>query len=307
LSQLTQEQQEQGAGSALRGAGLRSWRRHSAYLGVLPFGILVLVFLVWPTYSVVTGAFQNSGGSFTISTVKTVFTSPSHITAFKNTIELSAITALVGALLGSLMAWAVSSGKPDSFMRRITLSASGVLAQFGGVMLTFAFLATFGFNGFVTTLLTKEFPHSIFAHPGWLYGIGGLCVVYTFFQIPLMFLVFLPAIDNLKPQWREASSGLGGSTSEYWRRIGIPVLVPSFLGAALLLFANSFSAYATAASLISQGSIITPLEISTALSSETGVANAATAKALGLGMVIVVGIVMTLYTLMRRRVSKWEQ
>jgi putative spermidine/putrescine transport system permease protein len=294
-------------GSAIRGAGHRSWRRHSAYLGALPFGVLVLVFLVWPTYSVVTGAFQDSKGSFTISTVKAVFTDPGHITAFKNSIEVSTITALVGAILGSLFAWAVSTGKSDGLLRRATLSASGVLAQFGGVMLTFAFLATFGFNGFVTSFLTKEFPHSLFAHPDWLYGIVGLCVVYTFFQIPLMFLVFLPAIDNLKPQWREASSGLGGSTAEYWRRIGLPVLAPSFLGAALLLFANSFSAYATAASLISQGSIITPLEISTALSSETGAANAATAKALGFGMVIVVAVVMTLYTLMRRRVSKWEQ
>ena len=122
-----------------------------------------------------------------------------------------------------------------------------------------------------------------------------------------MFIVFLPTVDNLKPQWREASDGLGGSTFEYWRRIGIPVLTPSFLGSFLLLFANSFSAYATAASLISQGSIITPLEISTALSSETGSSNPALAKALSLGMVIVVVIVMTLYTLLRKRVSKWEQ
>jgi len=307
LSQVTSSVQEKGTGSALRGAGPLRWRRHSAYLGVLPFGILVLVFLVWPTYSVVTGAFQNSHGSFELHTVKAVFTDPGHITAFKNSIEISAITALVGAILGSLFAWAVATGKPDGLLRRTTLSASGVLAQFGGVMLTFAFLATFGFNGFVTTFLASQFPNSFLAHPDWLYGFLGLCVVYTFFQIPLMFLVFLPAIDNLKPQWREASSNLGGTTLEYWRRIGIPVLIPSFLGSALLLFANSFSAYATAASLISQGSIITPLEISTAMSSETGVANASTAKALGLGMVIVVGVVMTLYTLMRRRVSKWEQ
>lgn len=307
MSQRTPTVQEKGAGPASSGAGLRSWRRHSAYLGVLPFGILVLVFLVWPTYSVITGAFQNSDGSFTTKTVTTVFTNSAHMAAFKNSIEISTITALVGAILGSLFAWAVSTGKPDGTLRKITLSASGVLAQFGGVMLTFAFLATFGFNGFITTFLGKQFPHSFIAHPNWLYGIGGLCVVYTFFQIPLMFIVFLPAIDNLKPQWREASSGLGGTTAEYWRRIGLPVLAPSFLGSALLLFANSFSAYATAASLISQGSIITPLEISTALSSETGVANAATAKALGLGMVIVVALVMTMYSLMRRRVSKWEK
>ena len=68
-------------------------------------------------------------------------------------------------------------------------------------------------------------------------------------SIPLMVLVTLPAIDGLKPSWREASSNLGGTTWTYWRRVGLPVLAPSLLGGFLLLFANSFSAYATAYAL----------------------------------------------------------
>lgn len=299
--------QESGTGSALRGAGSRYLRGKTAYLGVLPFSLLILLFLIWPTYSVVIGAFKDTEGAFTLSIVKSVIVDPIHISAFKHTLQVSAITAIIGAVLGALFAWAVATGKPDGFIRRISLSASGVLAQFGGVMLTFAFLATFGFNGLVTTLIAKSFPDSFLAQPDWLYGIIGLCVVYSFFQIPLMFLVFLPTIDNLRPEWREASNGLGGNTSEYWRRVAIPVLMPSFLGAALLLFANSFSAYATAASLISQGSIITPLEISSALSSETGAVNPALAKVLSLAMVVVVVIVMALYSFLRRRVSKWER
>ena len=126
-------------------------------------------------------------------------------------------------------------------------------------------------------------------------------------EIPLMFIVFLPAVENLKPQWREASEGLGGSSKDYWFRIGFPVLFPSFLGGLLLLFVNSFSAYATAAALISQGTIIAPLSIGNALSSETGGASAPLAKTLSLYMVLVVIIVMGLYTLLRKRVSKWEQ
>jgi putative spermidine/putrescine transport system permease protein len=294
-------------GSALRGAGIRTWRKHSAYVGVTPFLLLVSIFLLWPTVSVVSGAFQDTKGKFAFSTIKSVLTSSIHLAAFKHSLQVSAITSIAGAIIGALFAWAVSTGKQDGFLRRICLSASGVLAQFGGVMLTFAFLATFGFNGLVTTVFLKFAPHSFFGHPTWLYSMTGLCIVYSFFQIPLMFLVFLPTLDNLKPQWREASDGLGGSTFEYWRRVGIPVLTPAFLGSFLLLFANSFSAYATAASLISQGSIITPLEISGALSSETGSSNPALAKALSLGMVTVVIIVMALYTLLRKRVSRWEQ
>jgi putative spermidine/putrescine transport system permease protein len=187
------------------------------------------------------------------------------------------------------------------------MAAGGVLAQFGGVMLAFAFFATFGFNGFVTTLALKFSESNFLASPDWLYGLFGLGVVYTFFQIPLMFIVFLPAVENLKPQWREASESLGGSSQDYWFRIGLPVLAPSFLGGILLLFVNAFSAYATAAALISQGTIITPLDIGSALSSETGGASAPLAKTLSLYMIAVVTVVMVLYSWLRKRVSKWEQ
>ena len=173
-------------------------------------------------------------------------------------------------------------------------------------MLTFAFLATFGFNGLVSSYFLKHFPDSPISQSTWLYGMNGLTVVYTFFQIPLMVLVFFPSFENIKKEWREASDALGGKPSEYWFRVGIPVLMPSFLGSTLLLFSNSFSAYATAASLITNGTFLTPLQIADSLSSEVGGANAATASSLSLFMVIVVIIVMTIYTLIRRRVSKWE-
>ena len=52
--------------------------------------------------------------------------------------------------------------------------------------------------------------------------------------------------------------------------------------------------------------IITPLDIGSALSSETGGASAPLAKTLSMYMVTVVVIVMALYSLLRKRVSKWE-
>ncbi len=91
-----------------------------------------------------------------------------------------------------------------------------------------------------------------------------------YFQIPLMVLVTLPAIDGLKPAWREASSNLGGTTWTYWRRVGLPVLAPSMLGGFLLLFANSFSAYATVYALNNQANVV-PVKISFGLSGDVGV------------------------------------
>ncbi len=289
------------------GAGSRFWRNKKDYLGVLPFLVLTGLFLIWPTFNVIYGAFFSDEGNFSFDYVFNTIGDEAHRIPFIHSIQISLWTSIVGGTIGALFAWAISTGKPDGIARRFFLAAGGVLAQFGGVMLAFAFFATFGFNGIITSLALKFSDTNFLASPKWLYGLFGLGVVYTFFQIPLMFIVFLPAVENLKPQWNEASQSLGGSSKDYWFRIGFPVLFPSFLGGLLLLFVNAFSAFATAAALISQGTIITPLGIASALSSETGGASAPLAKTLSLYMIVVVVVVMALYALLRKRVSKWEQ
>jgi len=294
------------AGPANRGTGYRFFRKKSAYLGILPFLILTGLFLLYPTYSVIWGAFHDGDNKFSTEVLTELFQYSATRDAFKNSMRLSGVTAILGAIIGAMFAWAMSVGNPDSRLKRFSLSASGVFAQFGGVMLTFAFLATFGFNGLVTSIFLKYFPTSSIANPTWLYGMNGLIVVYLFFQIPLMFLVFMPAMENMRPQWREASDSLGGDSKEFWLRVGLPILIPSFLGGALLLFANAFSAYATAAALITSGQFITPLQIANAISSEIGTANAAVAKSIAFFMIIVVVVIMGIYSLILRKVSKWD-
>jgi putative spermidine/putrescine transport system permease protein len=178
----------------------------------------------------------------------------------------------------------------------------GVFAQFGGVMLAFAFLATVGPQGLLTVALSNAGWDT---GGTWLYGLNGLTVVYLYFQIPLMVLIFVPTLDGLRPQWREATESLGGTTWDYWRHVAGPILLPPFLGALLLLFANAFSAFATAAALISQGGIIVPLQIRTALTSEVLLGRENVGKALALGMIVVVAVVMVLQALLQRRTSRW--
>ena len=190
--------------------------------------------------------------------------------------------------------------------RRVVTAVSGVLAQFGGVPLAFAFVATLGFSGVVTEALRSTLGIDIFGS-GWLFGLPGLILVYSYFQIPLMVIVFLPALDGVRPQWREAAVNLGASTWQYWRRVAGPMLLPAFLGSALLLFANAFAAYATAAVLVSQGQPILPLLIRSALTSEVVLGRQNLAFALAFEMVVVVAVVMTLYSLLVRRTSRWLQ
>jgi putative spermidine/putrescine transport system permease protein len=292
--------------AATRGGIGRGLRRWSDYVGLLPFAAFVALFLLWPTVLVVLGAFEHPEGGPTLANLAQA-AQGTYLQTFVTSTVLSALTAVLGAVFGGLLAWAISVGRRDGLLRRLVLAGSGTLAQFGGVMLAFAFLATFGFNGLVTLFLHDRLGVDTFAWGAWIYELPGLALVYTYFQIPLMVIVFLPALDGLRPQWREACESLGGSGWTYWRYVAFPILWPSFLGATLLLFANAFSAYATAKALISQASPLVSLRIGTFLTSEIVLGQANVGKALALGMIMVVAVTMTVYAILQKRTSRWLQ
>ena len=277
-------------------------RRFAPTLGLAPFLTYLAVFLVVPTVTVLVGAFQEQG-TFTLGNLK-VLGSGAALHGLKNSLILSGSTALIGAVAGAVLAYIVVSLPETNLLRRTITSVCGVLAQFGGVTLAFAFIATLNINGVLTVALKNAFGIDIYGS-GWLFNMPGLVLVYSYFQIPLMVIVFLPALDGLRPQWREAAVNLGASTWQYWTRVAVPLLTPAFLGSMLLLFANSFAAYATAAALISQGQVILPLFIRSALTSEVLLGRHNLAYALALEMIVVVAVVMTLYALLLRRTSRW--
>ncbi len=289
-------------GDAPSSRALGGFRPSGALLGVAPFFVYTTVFLLIPTVVVVVGAFV-SGGGFSLSNLQAL-NQPSVISALQHSVALSAATAFGGAVIGSVLAYAVSTARHDGVLKRFVTSLSGVLAQFGGVALAFAFIASFGGTGFLTALLSRV---GVDAGYGlWLYEWDkGLMLVYMYFQIPLMLIVFLPAVEGLRPQWREATETLGGTTWTYWRRVAGPILLPPFIGSMLLLFTNAFSAYATAKALISQGSPLLPLQIGGTLTSEVILGQENLGKAMALAMVVVVAVVMAIYSWVDRRASRW--
>jgi len=278
--------------------------RLTPWLALLPFLGYVTIFLVIPTIAVLVGAFSQDG-RFSTARLQSLGTDAA-LRALWRSLLLSGSTAVIGAVFGALLAYLVVTRPATSVLRKVAISVSGVLAQFGGVMLAFAFIATFGFSGVVTVAMRDTLGVDIFGS-GWLYGLPGLILVYSYFQIPLMVIIFLPALEGVRPQWREAAVNLGANTWQYWTKVAVPLLRPAFLGAMLLLFANAFAAYATAAALITQGSTILPLLIRSALTSEVVLGQQGVAFALAFEMIIVVGILMTAYAVLLRRTARWLQ
>jgi len=273
------------------------------WVGAVPYLVYVGLFLILPSVIIGIGALLDANNAFTLDNFRNL--SRSYVVkATIDTTVLSAITAFLGAVFGALLAYAIVTGSPNGILRRLTISASGVLAQFGGVTLAFAFIASIGPAGFVY-LFAQAHGFDFYKQDLWLFEIPGIELVYLYFQIPLMVLVFLPALDGIKPQWREAAESLGGNTWHYWRHVAGPLLFPAFLGSVLLLFANAFSAYATANALINQGQPVLAQQIAGALSSEVGAYEPGFAKAIAIEMIIIVTLVTVLYTLLQRRTARW--
>jgi len=292
-----------------RGAKRAARRRSAVWLGLTPFAIYIILFLAVPAVLAVGSGFFTSAGAFTFANFAAL-ADPSVQSDYLGTLGLSAATAVIGAVIGALVCFALLGTKPDGGLRTAIDSASSVLAQFGGVMLAFAFIVTFGINGIITQWLASAgFEKNIFNDfqgNTLIYSVVGLSLPYLYFQIPLMVLTFMPAMEGLKATWGEANATLGGTRFTYWTRIGFPILAPAFFGSVILLFANSFSSYATAAALISQGGLIS-LDIRGFINSETVVGHQNAAGVLALVMVVTMIIVMWLYSLLERRASRWRR
>ncbi|MEU8762241.1 ABC transporter permease subunit [Streptomyces sp. NPDC048659] len=277
-------------------------RRAPAWLAVLPLLAFTALAFGVPALAMLGGAFtvdDPAGGPASYGTGNLATSlQGAYLTALLGSVKLSATAAVLAALLGLPLAQAVVTSRSRA-LREAVLTASGVLANFGGVPLAFAFVATLGNAGVLTR-------HLGLADHGWsLYSFWGLVLVYLYFLIPLMVLTITPALDGLRVQWREAARSNGATALQYWRHVALPVLAPSLLGGFVLLFGSAFAAYATAAAMVGSAVPLVTLQISDALSGNVLVGQENVALALSLDMVVVAGLVMAVYLPLQRRSSRW--
>jgi putative spermidine/putrescine transport system permease protein len=278
-------------------------RRNWAWLGLVPFFAFLVLFLLIPAISVFTNALRTEEG-LSLSAMGEAFSGQNR-SAFWFSIRFSAIAAVTGVVLGTLLAYAAATATRPRWLRNVVTSFSGVAANMGGLPLAFAFLTLLGRQGVLTKIIKEVLGYDLYAGDFDLGSVRGLVIVYSYFNIPLMVLITLPAIDGLKQSWREACANLGGTSLTFWRRVGLPVLAPSLMGGFLLLFANSFSAYATAAVLTDNSKIVSR-RIGFFLGGDVSIGEDAVGYALAAWMIIITAIAMVLYWLARKRAERWQ-
>jgi putative spermidine/putrescine transport system permease protein len=275
-----------------------------AWLGVMPFFLFAFLFLLYPSSTIFVRSFIDSKThAFTLKNILALFSNKYILDAYWISIKISLFTSVGGGIFGFLLAYSAIRGGLPRFMRSSLMTFCGVASNFAGVPLAFAFIALLSPAGILTGWL-RALGYNPYFHGFTLYTFFGLCMVYMYFQFPLMVLVIAPAIDGLRREWLEASENLGASSFQYWRYVALPILLPSLLGTMILLFGNSFGAFATAQALTGGQINLVTIVIGAQLSGDV-LGDPGLGYALCLGMVVIMALAIVGYTSLQRRTERW--
>ena len=275
-----------------------------AWLGIMPFFLFAFLFLLYPSSTIVIRSFQDSiTHSFTIKNILALFSNHYILGAYWISIEISLVTSIGGGIFGFLLAYSAIRGGLPGFMRSSLMTFCGVASNFAGVPLAFAFIALLSPTGMLIVWL-RDLGYNPYFHGFTLYTFWGLSIVYMYFQFPLMVLIIAPAIDGLRREWLEASENLGANSFQYWRYVALPILLPSLMGTMILLFGNSFGAFATAQALTGGQINLVTIVIGSQLRGDA-LGDAGLGYAMALGMVVIMALAITGYTLLQKRTERW--
>ncbi len=277
---------------------------YADWVGLAPFLIFCLAFEIVPIFFLVRGSFlEKTTGELTLSHYYEL-QHPLYVNSFVNSIELSAITAAIGVVLGALIGYAVYRW-PSERVRDALITLSDVTTNFAGAPLAFAFVVILGLNGVITQFLLQYFHYDLY--PGFsIYSFSGLVLAYVYFQLPLMVLLILPAFAGIKKEWQESAQSLYASTFQFWWDIGIPVLMPSLIAGFTLLFANAFGAYATAYTLVQAKMSLVTLQIGYMIAGEVR-QDPGIGMAMAVLSLIIMGLSIGVYQMATMRVRRWSK
>ncbi len=262
---------------------------------LIPFILLILAFEILPVITIINSSFLQSDGTYyTLKQYKLIFNNKFYLQSIENSVVISLISSIVGLLVALIGSHSIT--KLPAKVRDNVLMLSNMTSNFAGVPLAFAFMILIGING-VFTVIAKNLGIKLFQGFN-LYSEMGLIVVYIYFQIPLGILLLYPVFDNIKKEWIDAAVMLGASSINFWRYIGLPVILPGLLGTFGILFANAMGAYATAYALVGNFNLMT-IRISSLISGDITLD-----PNLASGMAVILGLILISFTLLNEMMLK---
>ena len=244
--------------SIRQGLNLMKKKTYIYLLALVPFLIVAMLYEIVPLITVIVKSFQPDGGTgFTLENYQSVFSKLLYQKAIINSIKISLTSAVAGIIIAFLGARAAHQHQGK--LNHIFMTVLNMVSNFAGIPLAFAYMILLGNAGLVVNIGKELGINALSTYN--LYTMNGMSLIYIYFQIPLSTLLLIPAFDGVQKQWKEACTLLGGTPGIFWRKVGIPVLMPSILGTFSVLFANALAAYATIYALMMDNIALLPVQI----------------------------------------------
>jgi iron(III) transport system permease protein len=200
---------------------------------------LSLVFIVYPMCSLLYKSVVNTDGAFTFEYFARFFSRKLYVRGLVNSIEVTLVCTAVCMMIGLPLALVMKSVQiRGEKILQILIIISYVSPPMIGA---YSWIQLLGRNGFVTRFL-GSFLHLQF--PG-IYGFPGIVLVFSMQATPLVFLYVSGALKNMDSSLMEAAESLGCSPFRRMTRIVVPLIMPTLLASALIVFIYAFTDFAT--------------------------------------------------------------
>lgn len=221
-------------------------RRLPFQLAMGIFTLIAVAVLIYPAANMLVMSFQpGGGGGFTLSNYKEIFTQSMYTTAIRNSLLISLFSSIVAIVFTTITTYAIVSHSKK--LKETFMIIANITSNFAGIPLAFAYIILLGSSGVMLIFARRMGIDWLSGYN--LYSIWGLGIVFLYFQLPMGIILLMPIYDALDTRWRESAELLGASSFQYWKRIGLPVLMPSIVGVFAMMFANAMGAYASADAL----------------------------------------------------------
>ncbi|MBO6047995.1 MAG: iron ABC transporter permease [Erysipelotrichaceae bacterium] len=268
----------------------KSWKMDFKWILILLIVDFLLIFQLLPLIYLLFKAFFPNG-SFTFNTFTRLYTEKMNFTALSNTVIAATCTMILGTIIAFPLAWLI--GRTNMYGKkffRALFVLTYMVPPYVGAM---AWLRLLNKNvGTINLIIRALFHLKITEGPFNIYSLPGMIWVLTTFYFPYAFITISRAMEKMDPSLEEASRASGASPFMTVMKITLPMMTPSLIAGALLVFVSAASCYGIPSIIGSPGNVHT---VTTRIIEYYGLGVSGINDATGLAVFLIVIAVIVLY------------
>lgn len=186
-------------------------------------------------------------GHYGIDNFISAYTNPLYLRPIFWTVVVAVFVALIGVVVGALMAWAVArTDVPFPNMIRTGVLLSFVTPPFLGAA---AWVILAGpRNGWLNQVyrwIIESTDHNV--HLFDVFTMPGLVFVMVLYIMPLVFIIALSGLNNISSDLEDASNIAGAGTLSTMARVTLPLVIPALFAGLILAFLEAMIIFSTPA------------------------------------------------------------